>query len=97
MRPWRVFRITSYTWRVFLVENVRLGTTECDGLCDPANQTILLRKGMGKQRRYECLWHELAHAMEFCAGLDLPEAKIELLGQYLAQLAPQMNKKVQEP
>lgn len=67
--------VAGFTYRVMYKP------IEARGLCDPQAQTITLHPDLSSDQQGEILLHEIFHAVEDAAGLNLSEAVIRAFGR----------------
>ncbi len=72
--------------------DLTLSGEECDGLCDPAHQTISVRSSLSPTKRVAVCWHEIAHAwkheLDISGAAELAEEAVcNLIGLAMASMS----------
>lgn len=89
----RELDIEGVTYRVKFCRKLLFEGRNVYGLCNFSEKLISVRMGLGAKFRYEIWWHEVCHAIQHEAGIELAHDTIYDLQGPLARFAA-LNKKI---
>lgn len=69
------------------IDPLKLDGRRCDGVCDPADRTILIDPHVKPENRWNVLLHELFHAFEFAFGFPKDSEALADFGASVAERA----------
>lgn len=76
--------IGEESYLVKVVKRIPDASADTVGLCDPSTQTIWLKRGQSRAALFRTWVHELLHAIEAEAGIDLKHKDIYTLERGIA-------------
>lgn len=69
-----------------MVSDIPSETLDIDGEIDWQTQTIRIRKGIGREKTHQTLWHEVIHLAEWYYRVELPHKDLDKIGCGIAEL-----------
>lgn len=80
------FHFRGDLWKVKMVSQIPSQTDDIDGEIDWMTMTIKIKKGLGREKTHQTLWHEILHLAEWYYRVELPHKDLDKIGMGLAEL-----------